>query len=272
MTSAFNVDRIGFSVQQETSLGRSLILSYGYRIERSRTYDTVPDPFFDVPLRVAALTATISRDTRDEILDASKGSFISSALQHSPEVLGSQVRFLKYFGQYFRYFPLQKPRVELFTNKVLRPRLIYATGVRVGLAKGLGEQEVPVSERFFAGGATTIRGFENNSVGPATFTGTQLGGQAMLVLNNELRFPLVSIFDGAGFLDVGNIYRNVSDFSLAGIRKAAGAGLRVRTPWFLVRLDYGLKLDRRPGEGRGRLSSASARHSELLSGLCPDSR
>ena len=75
----------------------------------------------------------------------------------------------------------------------------------------------------------------------------------MLVINNELRFPLIRMFDGVGFIDVGNVYPKVSDFSLTDIRKTAGLGLRVRTPWFLVRMDYGFKLDRRPEESRGRL-------------------
>ncbi|HEY2014814.1 MAG TPA: outer membrane protein assembly factor, partial [Bryobacteraceae bacterium] len=253
LVTGFNVDRVGFSLQQEAALGHKIILNYGYRIERSHTYDTGPDPIFDVRLRLAALTSTFSRDTRDDILDASKGSFLSHAIQFSPETLGSQVRFIKYFGQYFRYFPLQKPRVELFTNQVLRPRLVYATAVRVGLAGGLGGQEVPLSERFFAGGGTTLRGFEQNSVGPVTSGGTQLGGNGMLILNNELRFPLVKMLDGVGFVDIGNVYAHVSDFTLSDLRKAAGMGLRVRTPWFLLRLDYGFNLGRRPGEPSGRV-------------------
>jgi outer membrane protein assembly complex protein YaeT len=253
LASPFNVDRVGFSIQQEALLPRRLLVNLGYRIERSRTYDVGPDPIFDVSLRIASLTSTVTRDTRDELLDATRGSFLSHAFQFSPESLGSQVRFVKYFGQYFRYFPLQKPRVELFTNQVLRPRLIYATALRVGLATGLGGQEVPRSERFLAGGGTTIRGFEQDAVGPPTLAGIPPGGTGMLVLNNELRFPLFWIFDGAAFLDVGNVYAKVSDFSLGDLRKSAGPGLRVRTPWFLLRLDYGVKLDRRPGESFGRI-------------------
>jgi outer membrane protein assembly complex protein YaeT len=250
LEAPFNVDRIGFSLQQEASLAGRLVLNYGYRIERSHTYDTGLDPIFDVTLRVAALTSTLSRDTRDEILDASRGSFLSHAFQFSPESLGSEVRFVKYFGQYFRYFPLQKPRVELFTNKVTRPRLVYATAVRVGLAHGLGGQVIQPSERFIAGGGTTIRGFPQDGVGP------RLGGDAMLVLNNELRFPMFRLFgvdfDGVGFIDIGNVYPKVSDFSLSDVRKSAGFGLRVRTPWVLLRFDYGFKLDRRFGESLGR--------------------
>ena len=187
------------------------------------------------------------------MLDATKGQFSSQAFQFSPEVLGSQLRFIKYFGQYFKYFPLQKQRVELFTNKILRPRLVFATGVRVGLSKGLGGQEIPLSQRFFAGGSTTVRGFEQNTLGPINANRLPLGGDAMLVINNEIRFPLFKWFDGVAFVDLGNVYPHVSDFSITDIRKAAGPGLRLRTPWFLLRLDYGMKLDRRAGESSGRL-------------------
>ncbi|MEK7753525.1 MAG: BamA/TamA family outer membrane protein, partial [Acidobacteriota bacterium] len=122
---------------------------------------------------------------------------------------------------------------------------------RLGLAGGLGGQELIRTERFFAGGGTTLRGFKQNSLGPVDFLGDPAGGNAVFILNNELRFPAASIFDGVGFVDLGNTYSRVSDFRLADLRKTAGAGLRVRTPYFLLRLDYGFKLDRRPGESRG---------------------
>jgi len=252
LTSAFNVDRLGFTLQQELTLAHKIVLDYGYKIERSHTYDTGPDPILDVRLRVASLTSSFTRDTRDDILDATKGSFQSHAFEFSPEWLGTQVSFVKYLAQYFRYIPLQKPRVQLFTNKVIRPRLVYATAVRVGLAGGLGGQEVPLSERFFAGGSTTLRGFAQDSVGPIV-AGTALGGSGMLILNNEIRFPLVSVLDGVGFVDVGNVYARLSNFDPTDLRKAAGLGLRVRTPWVLLRLDWGFNLDRRMGEPGSRL-------------------
>ena len=74
----------------------------------------------------------------------------------------------------------------------------------------------------------------------------------MLVINNELRVPLMSIFDGVAFADIGNVFPRVSDFSFADLRKTAGLGLRARTRWFLIRGDYGFLLDPRAGERRGR--------------------
>ena len=128
---------------------------------------------------------------------------------------------------------------------------MFATAARVGISKGMGTF-VPTSERFFAGGSTTLRGFEQNAVGPIGTTGIPVGGDAMFVLNNELRFPLIRMFDGVGFVDIGNVFQKTTDFSFTDLRKTAGVGLRVRTKWVLVRGDYGLVLDRRAGERRGR--------------------
>jgi outer membrane protein insertion porin family len=74
----------------------------------------------------------------------------------------------------------------------------------------------------------------------------------MLVINNELRAPLIGIIDGVVFSDIGNVFETLRDFSFTDLRKSVGVGLRVRTPWVLLRGDYGFVLDRRPGESSGR--------------------
>ncbi|OYW10562.1 MAG: hypothetical protein B7X34_04420, partial [Acidobacteriia bacterium 12-62-4] len=165
--------------------------------------------------------------------------------------------------QYFRYIALDKPRLLPMQRNVRRSRLIVATGVRVGLAAGLGGQglipgrsstgQVALGERFFAGGGTTVRGFAQDGIGPRLSDGiSPAGGDSLFVWNSELRFPLFKIFDGVGFADLGNVYEGIGDFRPWQLRKAAGFGLRIRTPFFLIRLDYGFKLDRKPGESLGR--------------------
>jgi outer membrane protein assembly complex protein YaeT len=248
---AFDVDRRGVSIQQERQLGNSYVWSYGYRYERARTFDPLPGGMLNQFVTVSPLTSTFTREGRDEVFDASRGSFVSQAFSYSPSWLGSDLSFIKYYGQNFHYFPLQAARRKRFTNEILRPRLVYAVGVRLGLAHGF-DGLVPASERFYAGGSTTLRGFAQNAVGPIGPDRIPTGGEALLVVNNELRFPLVSIVDGVVFADVGNVFARVSDFSFADMRESAGVGLRLRTPWFLVRGDYGFVLDPRPGERRGR--------------------
>lgn len=250
LTDGFDVDRKGLSISQEMELGNAYVWSYGYRYERARTFNATPLGL-DQTMTVSPLTSTLTREGRDEVLDATTGSFLSHAFSYSPSWLGSDLPFLKYHGQYFHYFPLRSPQRKPFTNEIIRPRLVYATGVRVGLAHGFGGQ-LPTSERFYAGGSSTLRGFVQNAVGPIGFDRVPAGGDALLVINNELRFPLVSIVDGVVFADVGSVFDRVSDFSLTNLRESAGVGLRVRTPWFLLRGDYGFVLDHRPGERRSR--------------------
>lgn len=250
---SFITDRAGFSAQQEYRFRRIYLLNYGYRIEQTRTYDRVPDEFFpfDVKLRVAPLTFTMNRETRDDFLDATRGSFVSHGLQYAPAGIGSDLRFVRYYGQFFKYIPLSKAAEIPLSGGMMRPRWVYASALRTGLARGLGGQELIRTERFFAGGGTTLRGFKQNTLGPQDFFGDPAGGNAVLLINQELRFPAFSIFDGVGFADLGNVFPTARDFSLTNLRRTAGVGVRIRTPYFLIRLDYGFKLDRRPGEAIG---------------------
>jgi outer membrane protein assembly complex protein YaeT len=251
LTRRYDVDRRGVSINQERELGDHYLLNWGFRYERARSFDPEPGSRFDELFTVTPLTTTLTRETRDDVLDATRGAFMSQGFSYAPTWLGGDRAYIKYFGQYFHYFPLQPERRKRFTNEILRPRFVYAAGVRVGLARSI-ENVLPVSERFFAGGGTTIRGFEQNSLGPVGFDGLPQGGGAMLVINNELRFPLIRIFDGVVFGDIGNVFPTVADFSLSDLRESAGVGLRARTRWFLLRGDYGILLDPRAGERRAR--------------------
>ncbi|HEU4694092.1 MAG TPA: translocation/assembly module TamB domain-containing protein [Vicinamibacterales bacterium] len=255
ITDPFDVSRRGISIQQEKKLRDAYVLTYGYRLERAHTITPVGGGLFlNEAVTVSPLTTTVTRETRDEVLDATRGSFLSQSFSFSPSALGSELPYIKYFGQYFYYFPLRPPTRRPFTNEMIRPRLVFATGVRIGLAWALGgsDQPVPRTERFYAGGSATMRGFAQNALGPIGLDRTPLGGEAMLVLNNELRVPLVSIVDGVAFVDIGNVYPTVRDFSFTDIRQSVGIGLRVRTPWVLLRGDYGFVIDPRPGEPSSR--------------------
>jgi outer membrane protein assembly factor BamA len=248
-TEPFDISRKGASIQQEAQFRKSYIWSYGYRYELATTLEPSLGEGVTETVRVSPLSTTLTRETRDEVLDASRGTFLSQAFAYSPSWLGSERPYLKYYGQYFHYFPLRRVTQPPFSREILRPRLVFATGARVGLAHGLGG-EVPTSERFYAGGSTTLRGFEQNAVGPVGENNVPAGGNAVLVLNNEVRVPLVRILDGVLFFDVGNVYPTISDVSFTDLRESAGIGIRLRTPWLLLRSDYGFVLDPRPGERR----------------------
>jgi outer membrane protein assembly complex protein YaeT len=249
----FITDRNGVSLNEQFRWRGSYTFTAGYRFERVHTFEKVPDPVFpfDIRLRVAPVTATVARESRDDLLDATRGSFFSNAMEWGAAPFGSELSYLKYFGQYFKYVPLSQPTLVPWAGGA-RSRLVYAGGVRVGLAGGVGGQVLAQSERFFSGGGTTMRGFAQNALGPVDFRGTPVGGNAVMLINNELRFPAYRFLDGVGFVDFGNVFARIEDMRLGSLRRTAGAGVRVRTPYFLLRLDYGFKLDRKPDEPAGQ--------------------
>ncbi len=239
---AFTLDRIGFTLQQQIKIKKSSVISYNYTYEK---IDTLYPVFQDVQNmdttdRLGTLNVAFSRDTRDDILDATRGMFLSQSLRYAPGFLGSKTQFIRYFGQYNTY---QK----------LANFLTYAVSVRVGLGKGLSG-DLPTSERFFAGGGTTIRGFKKDELGPRDpSSDLPLGGDGVFILNQELRFPIFKKLGGVVFLDLGNVYPKISDIDFFDIRKTAGFGFRLHTPFVLVRFDWGFKLDRRPGENLSQI-------------------
>jgi outer membrane translocation and assembly module TamA len=121
--------------------------------------------------------------------------------------------------------------------------------------------EIPASERFFAGGDTTIRGFALDTVGAANTiseTGFPRGGNAVLILNGELRVPVWKDIGAALFVDGGNVFERVTQFDFAELRGSAGFGLRYLSPIGPVRLDLGFKMDRR--QFAGELESRAVFH------------
>ena len=232
----YSLERIGLTFQQQIKLKDILLLTYNFTLERNRIFEAEEDiDAPEEPTNLARLSAGLSRDTRDDIMNPIRGSFLSQNIEYAAPALGSSAEFIRSFSQYFFI-------------KNLTGRLRYAAGLRLAFGSGFGEP-LPLSERFFAGGATSIRGFGLNEVGPLSpETQSPLGGDVLLIVNQELRFPIYRNIAGGVFLDVGNVYPRVSDFAPFSTRESAGLGLRLNTSVVLLRLDWGFKLDRRPGE------------------------
>ena len=112
-----------------------------------------------------------------------------------------------------------------------------ASAIRVGVGRGFNQQDLIPSERFYAGGSTTVRGFADNALGRRNFFGDPAGGQGLLVLNQELRFPVYRWVRAVGFLDAGGVFERASMLTLRDLDVGAGVGIRVRTPVGLVRFD-----------------------------------
>jgi outer membrane protein insertion porin family len=146
------------------------------------------------------------------------------------------VDYVKLYGQFFAYVPLGS-------------KVVWAQGLRLGVVPG-DDPLLLLESRFRAGGATTVRGFEESDLGPKTAGGEPLGGQALLVFNQELRFPIWDRLHGGIFYDAGNVFALASELALGSLRHSAGAGLRLMFPFGAVRVDWGHLLDAKQGEQR----------------------
>ena len=134
--------------------------------------------------------------------------------------------------------------MQLYHFSPVRSGLVVASAVRVGMARTFqGETLIP-SERFFAGGATSVRGYSENDLGARSIFGDAEGGRALFIANGELRFPIYRWARGVGFVDVGDVYPTVGDM-LRSLQVGTGAGIRLNTPIGLFRLDLGVPVNRR---------------------------
>jgi outer membrane protein assembly factor BamA len=139
-------------------------------------------------------------------------------------------------------------------------RTLLAFGARAGIIHSLtgesGIDSIPIDERFFNGGSTTVRSFSERDLGPHN-NGYPIGGEFFTVFNVEYTFPIYGELQGAVFIDAGNLLpssENLFEGSSAGfddMRYAIGAGLRYKLPIGPIRLDYGYNPDQREDEDVG---------------------
>ena len=177
-------------------------------------------------------------DTRDSFINPSRGAFWSVSSEFSRIWLGSDVNFNRLYGQGFLYVSLAR-------------NVTWVSGLRLGVVPGENPLLI-IEDRFKAGGPSTVRAFALNSLGPKNAKGEPLGGQALVVFNQELRFPLYKSLYGGVFYDTGNVFLSAGAMSLGDLRHCAGAGFRYLLPFGPLRLDWAYVLDPEPGEDRYR--------------------
>jgi outer membrane protein insertion porin family len=128
--------------------------------------------------------------------------------------------------------------------------MVWAQGLRLGLVPGADKELLP-DDLFETGEPSSVRGFEVDGLGPRTGNGP-LGGRALLVFNEELRFPIRGVLPRGVFLDVGNVFAKPADLDLRDLRARAGAGLRYLLSFGVIRVDWARVLAPRPGEKKSR--------------------
>ena len=214
-------------------------------------------------VRLSKVFSSVLRDSRDDVLDPQQGSVLGLDGSIAARVLGSEVGFVKSFAQAFIY------------RRLPGRGIVLAAGARMGVAVGFAQvvpavdeiaappvagvardrsraatfpttiRDLPASERFFAGGDTTVRGFALDRLGtPETLDpqGFPQGGNGLAVFNFEARAPYWKNLQFVWFTDAGNVFKLASDIRLDELRLTSGIGFRYRSPIGPLRVDWGFKL------------------------------
>ena len=211
---AYVSEEIAAAIGQKIDFRKDVELTVFYKLSRVR--DKEPDAADYGPKNVLSeISANFVRDTRNDRFDAKAGTFLSLSVTGAPNIFGTDAPYAKIFAQYSFY------------RKAWRG-VFWASNVRFGAITEVG-LDFPANRLFYAGGGTSLRGFEQDRVGPIDpVSGVPTGGRFIVLLNEELRIPLVSWFSGVVFYDVGNVYATPNSLSRFDLRQGIGAGLRCR--------------------------------------------
>jgi len=188
----------------------------------------------------SSITTGIGRDSRDELWTTSKGSVNSLTLEYSGGVLGGSSYFNKISAVSAWYFPIWLNHVILVKGSA-------------GYVEQRSGGKLPSYEKFMLGGIDSVRGYDALSISPKdTATGYSIGGEKMWLGNVEYRVPILKKQGVIGlvFFDAGNAFKQDESWRLRA-KRSVGFGIRWLSPMGPLRLEYGIKLDREPGESSG---------------------
>ncbi len=238
---SFTFDRQGVSLTAIKSVSKDLLFLTTMRWARTNfVILLIEESEVDRqhrPFSATSISGSFIWDRRDEPFNPEKGSFLSFVVERAFPLLKSESNYLKSFIKYKQFIPV-------FSGAT------FSATSRLGL--GGGRKPIPIHERFFAGGSNSFRGARFDELGPKDPVSLKpVGGEALLLLNFELTFPLISgikDLSGALFYDKGNVFEDMSHFSVAALKNAVGVGIRYRTPLGPVRLEVGWNLDAENGE------------------------
>ncbi len=243
----FTAHRREASIQLGQRLSRAYSLQYRL-VFRNVTLSNVKIDQLLVPLLSQPETAgmgefSVIQDKRDDPTDAHNGIYTTLDVSYAPAALGSQTQFARGLFRNSTYHPFHRD-------------IVFARSTQFGvISRTGGRLSIPLAERLYSGGSTSIRAFPDFQAGPRDLaTGFPLGGNALFLNNLEMRFPLYGDnLAGVIFHDAGNVYRTLGDFSLRFRQQnlqdfnytvqSVGFGLRYRTPIGPLRLDLSFSPD-----------------------------
>ncbi|MBI5408972.1 MAG: outer membrane protein assembly factor BamA [Nitrospirae bacterium] len=240
----YELDKMSLVLAVEKEIEKGLKAGLSYEYSFVDTKDVAPGVILSREdsgtLGIGSVSPSLFYDTRDDPFDPSRGSLNGVVVKLASTALLSETEFIKGTFQSSWFIPLPK-------------KIVFAFSLRGGAGYSYDNiKELPLVERFFLGGRTTVRGYTNDTLGPKAEDGTPTGGNIFALTNAEFRIPLGKGFGLVTFLDAGNVWQLAENIE-AELKYTTGAGLRYKTPVGPIRIDYGHKMNKEPDESSGEV-------------------
>ena len=232
VTGAYTTDSIGGGIKFGYPLTEKSSVDFGFNAEsvELQTFANSPTLYlnfvkdFGNNYSYGALTAGLSRDTRDSLIQTNEGSYA----RLGGEVAGGDLQFYRLGFLQQWYQPLTRRYTLMLQGDI-------------GFANGFGGKPLPFFKNYYAGGPGTVRGYRSFSLGPLDAQGNALGGNRRVTATTELLFPMPGADQDrslrlAWFLDGGQVYNN--RIRLNELRYAAGLAFYWTSPFGPLRLSY----------------------------------
>jgi outer membrane protein insertion porin family len=212
---------------------------FEFVIDNSDKYDeSTPNSEIEGDRYDTLFTAvSLAKDTRNRRIFASSGHLNSIRL----EVHGGDLNYYKARYRHQSAFALS----DTFT---------FSYKGRIGYGDGYDDtSDLPIFEKFTAGGVRSIRGYDFNSLGPVDSEGDPFGGNLQLITTAEILFPLESLGSSETFrlgiyFDAGNVYEDADSFEASELRQSVGLSAK----WFSfigpIEFSYAWPLNDEPGD------------------------
>jgi outer membrane protein insertion porin family len=247
-TQEFDFDRISLGSYLYRSFWNNTTLSLGHTISQDNLSNVSPDAVLsDLDtgvLDLSFLSGRIDFDQRDNPLNPSSGYDLNLETKLASEAIGSEADFYSVGGRFSFLTPLQ----------IFGPRYELVNSTRMASAWTYGDTpEIPITQRYYVGGRTTVRGFRENSLGPRGDMGSVIGGDILAYNNFELRYRYGDVTQLLTFFDAGNVFLRRLDTDLTDLRTSVGIGVRYISPIGPIGFDVGHPLDEKSGEPSVRL-------------------
>ncbi len=218
-----------FSLSRKLPAAHRLNLDYSFRFLKDTSLETI-DP--ELSTTVSSVRFQWRQDTQFPSLNPVSGMFNEVTLEYAGGILGGRSSFIKTVAK------------SIYHQQLNNSGYVLSSSLRLGLTTGLQrnrESELISFERFWAGGSTTVRGYEERGLGPEDTTGKHRGN-VQFIFNTELRFTILDPFQGILFLDSGNVWGSFDEIDYSWMPTSVGVGLRLNLGPLIGGIDYAVPL------------------------------